>query len=95
MGPERGVKGYVTERSQSNIKKCYKGQPVLYIYRQKSSKIGLGYVIVERSQQHACFVGKLCCRLTDSLPRPSVQHRQEIGGDICLTTLEQKETFDL
>ena len=25
----------------------------------------------------------------------SVQHRQEIGGDICLTTLEKKETFDL
>ena len=26
---------------------------------------------------------------------PSVKHRQEIGGDICLTTLEKKETFDL
>ena len=25
----------------------------------------------------------------------SVQHRQEIGGDICLTTPEKKETFDL
>ena len=25
----------------------------------------------------------------------SVQHRQKIGGDICLTTLEKKETFDL
>ena len=25
----------------------------------------------------------------------SVQHRQEIGGDICLTTLEKKETFAL
>ena len=26
---------------------------------------------------------------------PSVQHRQEIGGDICLTTMEKKETFEL
>ena len=25
----------------------------------------------------------------------SVQHRQEIGGDICLTTLKTKETFVL
>ena len=25
----------------------------------------------------------------------SVQHRQKIGGDICLTTMEKKETFDL
>ena len=25
----------------------------------------------------------------------SVQHRKEIGGDICLTTLEKKEIFDL
>ena len=25
---------------------------------------------------------------------PSVQLRQEMGGDICLTTLEKKETFD-
>ena len=30
-----------------------------------------------------------------SITRLSVHHRQEIGGDICLTTLEQKETFDL
>ena len=26
---------------------------------------------------------------------PGVQHRQEIGGDICLTTLKTKETFVL
>ena len=25
----------------------------------------------------------------------SVQHRHEIGGDICLTTLEKMETFDI
>ena len=25
----------------------------------------------------------------------SVQHRQEMGWDICLTTLGKKETFDL
>ena len=25
----------------------------------------------------------------------SVQHRQEIGGDICLTTLDKNETFEL
>ena len=25
----------------------------------------------------------------------SVQHRQEIGGDICLTTLEKMETFEI
>ena len=30
-----------------------------------------------------------------SMDTSSVQHRQEIGGDICLTTLEKKETFDL
>ena len=31
-------------------------------------------------------------------PKPgaySVQHRQEMGLDICLTTLGKKETFDL
>ena len=26
---------------------------------------------------------------------PSVQHKQQIGGNICLTTMEKKETFDL
>ena len=38
--------------------------------------------------------------LTDDEPEyniciNSVQHSQEIGGDLCLTTLEKKETFDL
>ena len=69
-----------------NKNKIYNTSCILYFLFFSSKKLGL------RTKKNIKLGYGTIFFNNDS---SSVQHRQEIGGDICLTTLKTKETFVL